>query len=178
MYTRLAVRRHPDGSTGLSCFSGSNLSYQCVCTIGKAGFAAPGEKREGDNKTPQGVFPLRPGFYRPDKFFTAPVSGVPLAALSEKDGWCDDPVSPAYNTRVIAPFSASHEKLWRDDRIYDIIIPLGYNDSEIIPGAGSAIFFHLSRPDGKGTEGCIAVSRQDMLAILPHVTEETEICIR
>ena len=67
---------------------------------------------------------------------------------------------------VALPFPASHEKLWREDHVYDLIVELGHNDDPVVPGLGSAIFFHLARPDYAPTEGCIAVAQEDMLAIL------------
>ena len=66
------------------------------------------------------------------------------------------------------PYAAGHERLWRDDQVYDIIVELDHNSDPVVPDAGSAIFFHLARPDYSPTEGCIAVSRADMLDILKH----------
>lgn len=140
---------------------------QLPFTIGRAGIAAPGEKREGDLKTPSGVFAMRGCYYRPDRM-SAPVTGLPLVALTPQDGWCDDPAHALYNQHVTLPFDGRHEKLWREDHVYDLIIPLGYNDAPPVAGLGSAIFMHLKRPDGVGTEGCVALEREDLLALLPE----------
>ncbi len=67
----------------------------------------------------------------------------------------------------------SHEKLWRSDDVYDLIIPLGYNDSPIVKGKGSAIFLHIARPDYSGTEGCVALSKSDLLEILPLLSGQS-----
>ena len=75
------------------------------------------------------------------------------------------------------PFDAGHEKLWRDDHAYDIIIPLGYNDETIEKGKGSAIFFHLMHDDGRPTEGCVAISAADMLALLPQLSNQTKMVV-
>ena len=141
-----------------------------ACTIGRGGICV--DKREGDLATPVGQFPLRQCYYRPDRL-TKPESGLPLIALTPEMGWCDDPAHPLYNQPVTLPFEGRHEKLWREDHVYDLIIPLGYNDGPIVPGAGSAIFLHLMREDGVGTEGCIAVARETLLGLLPRLSTET-----
>lgn len=147
------------------------------CTIGRAGVAAPGAKREGDLKTPSGTFALRCCYYRPDRVIPPPQTQLPLIPLSPEDGWCDDPAHSLYNRPVKLPFAASHEKLWREDHVYDFIIPLGYNDEEITPGHGSAIFMHLMREDGVGTEGCVALARDDFLKLLPRFSKETQVVV-
>jgi len=141
-----------------------------VCRIGRAGITA--DKREGDLKTPAGIFPLRCCYYRPDRM-DAPVTSLQTIPLSPGDGWCDDPADPRYNQHVTLPYAARHEKLWREDSVYDLVIPLGYNDAPTIPGLGSAIFMHLMREDGAGTEGCLALQRADLLALLPRLTSAT-----
>lgn len=148
-----------------------------ACRIGRGGIAKPGKKREGDLKTPSGSFALRSVYYRPDRL-SAPATALPITALKPEDGWCDDAASPAYNTAVKLPFEARHEKLWREDHVYDVIVPLGYNDGPITQGAGSAIFMHVMREDGVGTEGCIALKREDLLEILANVGPDTQMVVR
>lgn len=142
------------------------------CAIGRNGLAEVGAKREGDLKTPRGIFPLRALYHRPDRV-PMPVSGLVVTALTPSMGWCDDPAHAYYNQRVELPFAARHEKLWREDGVYDLVIPLGYNDGPIQPGAGSAIFLHLMREDGVGTEGCVAVARETLMEWLPRLTPKT-----
>ncbi len=144
------------------------------CAVGKNGFSA--DKKEGDLCTPLGAFHLRECWVRADRL-SAPKTPLPLRILQENDGWCDDPKSPEYNKHIKLPFAASHEKLFRDDHVYDLIIPIGYNDDPIIPGKGSAIFMHIAHDDYRGTEGCIALAREDLLAILPRLGTETRIDI-
>lgn len=149
------------------------------CALGKKGIARL--KVEGDRKTPAGNFPLRAVFYRYDKLSEPIYSRVPLMALLEEDGWCDDPRDPAYNQPVMLPYHASAEKLWREDDVYDVIVVLGHNDNPVEKDKGSAIFLHVARevtPDGggqafDGTEGCIAVKKQHLLEILPALSSET-----
>ncbi len=133
------------------------------CALGKQGVVA--EKREGDEATPVGRFPLRRVLFRPDRM-TAPETRLPVAALTPDDGWCDAPDDPAYNRPVPHPYPASHERLWRDDAVYDIIVILGHNDDPPVPGRGSAVFLHVARADYSGTEGCVALALDDLKTVL------------
>jgi len=133
------------------------------CALGKAGVSA--SKREGDGATPFGRFEILYGYYRADRL-RRPVTGVPLRPVSPHDGWCDDPGHPRYNRHVELPFPASHECLWRADHLYDIVLVLNCNYRPAVRGRGSAIFFHLAREGYLPTEGCVAVSKSDMLRVL------------
>jgi len=123
------------------------------------------EKREGDLKTPLGDMALVRVYYRSDRV-TTPVTTLPVDALKPEDGWCDDPSHADYNTKVSLPHPARCEHLWREDSVYDIVVVLNWNLDPIVKGRGSAIFLHLARPDYEGTEGCVAISLKDMLALL------------
>jgi len=147
------------------------------CSLGKSGVVSASEKREGDGATPDGCYTMRKLFYRPDKFGSAPDTKLPSVALSEKDGWSDDSSLPEYNTFVAIPYEGSHEVLWRQDDVYDLIVPLGYNDNPAIPGKGSAIFMHIAREGYTPTSGCIALSRDDLLEVLCEADSTTQVCI-
>ena len=150
------------------------------CRIGRAGVAPAGQKREGDLKTPSGSFALRCVYYRPDRM-CAPKTVLPVIALTPEDGWCDDPTHAMYNRPIKLPFDGRHENLWREDHVYDVIVPLGYNDgvdAPVIAGAGSAIFMHLMREDGLGTEGCVALGLEYLVAVLENCDGNTVLEIR
>jgi len=108
---------------------------------------------------------MRQLLWRPDRI-AAPATGLPAVELIPQAGWCDDPADPFYNRPILLPYAASHEKLWREDHLYDLIVELGYNDDPVIPGKGSAIFLHVAQPDYSPTEGCVACSLPDLLALL------------
>lgn len=131
--------------------------------IGQNGISE--RKHEGDLCTPTGVYPLRRVFYRADRI-ARPVTTLPLSPIAPTDGWCDDPISADYNRLVTLPHPARHERLWRDDHVYDLLVVIGYNDEPAYPGAGSAIFMHLQRPDRAPTEGCVALSESDLRIVL------------
>ena len=135
------------------------------CALGPAGVVAAADKREGDGASPAGVWPIRRVLYRPDKG-PAPRTALPLQPIADDDGWCDAPEDPAYNRLVKLPYPASAEQMWRDDRLYDLVVILGHNDDPPVRGLGSAIFLHLAKPDYAPTHGCVAVARADLEALL------------
>ncbi len=161
---------YSDGRLGLNLHS-------VRAALGKGGVIAAGAKREGDGKSPLGSWPIRYVFYRPDRV-AKPETQLPVVALSPDDGWCDDPGDPAYNTHVKLPWPTSHEKLWRDDHVYDLIVILGHNDDPVVPGMGSAIFMHLARADYSGTEGCVALAMEDLLDVLREAEPGSQVEIR
>ena len=140
------------------------------CLIGRTGAIAAAAKREGDGHTPRGKFALRAALLRPDRGLVAPVTTLPWRWLAPDDGWSDDPADPVYNTAVRHPHPFSAEHLWRDDGLYDIIVPLGYNDDPPAPGRGSAVFLHCTTPGHPTTAGCVAIDREALLALLPWLT--------
>jgi len=133
------------------------------CALGASGVTR--DKREGDKATPVGRFPLRHVFYRADRV-SPPRTDLPVSPVQRQDGWCDAPGDPRYNQFVTLPYAASHEALWRDDHVYDVIVVLGYNDAPPEPGRGSAIFMHVARPGYAPTEGCVALALHDLEAVL------------
>ena len=143
--------------------------------LGKGGLSHT--KREGDGATPIGIFSLRALLYRPDRL-ARPQTGLPISAIEPGSGWSDDPADPLYNRPVRLPHPYSHEHLWRLDGLYDLIVPLGYNDNPPVSGLGSAIFLHCARPDYGPTEGCVAVARDDLLTLLAECDQATGIDIR
>ncbi len=134
-------------------------------------------KREGDGAAPIGKWPARRVYYRPDRG-TAPETGLPVIALKPEDGWSDDPAEPNYNRPVTLPCRGSHERLWREDGVYDLIVELGYNDDPVVAGKGSAIFLHVARPGYAPTEGCAALAQADLRAVLKRLGGGSVIEIR
>ena len=134
------------------------------CRLGRSGVTS--RKREGDGKTPRGSLRLLRLLYRPDQLGhlrTAPG----LSPIRRNDGWCEVPADRNYNRPVVLPYPASHESMWRADRLYDVTGVLDWNIRPRRRGKGSAIFFHLASAGGAGTAGCIAVLPADMRKLLP-----------
>lgn len=140
----------------------SGFGETLPAVFGKGGSKPAAKKREGDGASPLGVWPVRAALLRPDRV-AAPATRLPWRWLRADDGWSDGAGDPAYNRPVRLPHGFSAERLWRDDHVYDVIIVLGYNDSPPVSPLGSAIFWHLTRPDRRPTEGCVAIERDAML---------------
>ncbi|WP_380872961.1 hypothetical protein ACFB49_38590 [Sphingomonas sp. DBB INV C78] len=138
------------------------------CVVGRSGTCPADAKREGDGMTPIGWWPVRAVLFRPGR--AAPPEGLklPWRWIRENDGWSDDPADPAYNRPICHPRATSAERLWREDGLYDVIVILGHNDAPPVPGMGSAIFLHCWN-DAQPTEGCVAVEKAELLALLPAI---------
>lgn len=142
------------------------------CVLGAGGVRE--DKVEGDAATPVGEFPLRHVYFRNDRL-VLPKVRLPARPIAEHDGWCDDPRSPSYNRLVRIPNEWSHEKMWREDGLYDAVVVVGYNDDPPEGEWGSAIFLHIARADMSPTRGCIAFARDDLLELLPLLTPNTRL---
>ncbi len=134
-------------------------------------------KKEGDRATPAGTFSLPFGMYRQDRI-KLPSTDLPMTPLRQTHAWVDDPNDPKYNQLVELPYPAHTEELWRTDEIYDLLVVVGYNMNPTRPGAGSAIFIHIARPNFSPTDGCIAVSRSILLKLIPMLGSDSTLTIR
>ena len=145
------------------------------CALGRNGVTR--FKREGDGKTPFGRFALTGGYWRQDRL-PAPGALLPLRPIRPQMGWCDDVDDANYNRPLRLPTRAGHEALMRSDGLYDVVLTLDHNQRPRMRGLGSAIFFHLKRSDNDPTAGCVAISRADMLRLLPRLSRDCIMVIR
>ena len=149
-----------------------NLKFRCA--LGKAGI---GKKiKEGDNITPKGTYKIIKIYYRKDRIKEL-VSQIKLIKIKKNMGWCDDPKSKKYNQLINLPTKYSHEKLYRRDNIYDLILVLNYNIKPIIKNKGSAIFIHIARKNYKKTAGCIALEKNNLIKLVLKIQKYTKIKI-
>jgi L,D-peptidoglycan transpeptidase YkuD (ErfK/YbiS/YcfS/YnhG family) len=160
-------RARPQGKLHLGV-----LHYPCA--LGRGGRRA--KSREGDGITPKGRWPIRHVFYRPDRVMK-PRTALPVSAIRPSLGWCDAPGDANYNRPIALPYPASHERLWREDGLYDLVAVLGFNDAARSQGRGSAIFLHLAHPDYRPTEGCVALAREHMITLLARLQRGDEMLI-
>tara|TARA_A100001015_G_scaffold83209_1_gene92354 strand:+ start:313 stop:804 length:492 start_codon:yes stop_codon:yes gene_type:complete len=143
------------------------------CSIGKNGINI--KKREGDLCTPKGNFLIKKVFYRSDKIKKIN-SKIKKIKIKKNMGWCNDPKHKKYNSLINTKEKIKHERLYRRDGKYDLIIIIDYNLVKPIPFKGSAIFIHLTN-DYKPTAGCIALCKNDMLVLLKLINKKTKIKI-
>ena len=148
--------------------------FRFKCCIGKNGLSK--KKKEGDKKTPVGIFKIGNLYYRKDKI-SLPKTKLKCIRINPKMGWCDDLKNPKnYNKLIRVKKNINHEKLYRRDGKYDLIIPIKYNYKKPILGKGSCIFLHLSK-NYKPTLGCIALSKKDFLIMIKIIDKNTKIKI-
>ena len=147
--------------------------FKFKCSIGKNGKTS--KKIEGDNKTPKGLYTLGPLYYRKDRL---PKLSTKLKKIEimKNFGWCDDVKSKFYNKPIKTNINVRHEKLYRNDKKYDLLIPIEYNSKKTKKNKGSAIFLHLTS-NYKKTQGCVAIKEKDMLILLNLINKKTKIKI-
>ena len=147
--------------------------FKFKCSIGKNGKTI--KKIEGDNKTPKGLYTLGPLYYRKDRL---PKLSTKLKKIEimKNFGWCDDVKSKFYNKPIKTNINVRHEKLYRKDKKYDLLIPIEYNSKKPKKNKGSAIFLHLTS-NYKKTQGCVAIKEKDMLILLNLINKKTKIKI-
>ena len=149
-----------------------NLKFRC--SLGKAGIGK--KKIEGDNITPKGTFKIVNIYFRKDHIKNI-ISKLKLIKIKRSMGWCDDPTSKKYNQLIKLPTKYHHEKLYRSDKLYDIVIILNYNMNPIVKGKGSAIFLHLSKNLKNKTSGCVGLRKKDMLELIKIIKKSTKVII-
>lgn len=141
--------------------------------VGKNGVAEQGQKKEGDGKTPSGLYFIGEAFGYYSSLGKKLKIDYRYITPNKRDKFIDDINSEDYNTWVIGPTHASSfEIMRRDDSLYDMGAVIEYNKYPIIKGAGSAIFLHIARPERTGTAGCIAMDKNNLSAILYWLDKE------
>ena len=149
-------------------------NYKAKCTVGKRGIG--NKKKEGDFITPKGIYKVKYVLYRKDRVKKIKTK-LKKIIIRKNMGWCDDVRSRQYNKLIKLPFNFSHEKLYKKENIYDIILVLNFNMSPIVKNKGSAIFIHVSRRNYKKTEGCIALKKVHLIKVLKELKNNTSIKI-
>ena len=143
------------------------------CCVGKNG--TTNKKIEGDKKTPKGLFSLGNIYYRKDRNLK-PITKLKSIPINKKMGWCNDIKNKKYNKLIKINNNFKYEKMFRKDYKYDYIIPINYNIKNTKIGKGSAIFIHLTK-NYKGTAGCIALKKKDLIILIKLINKKTKIKI-
>ena len=149
-----------------------NLKFRC--SLGKAGIGK--KKIEGDSITPRGKFNIVKIYYRSDRVKKI-FSKYRLIKISKNMGWCDDPNSKSYNQLINLPTKYTHEKLYRKDNLYDLLIVLNHNMRPNFKNKGSAIFIHNARQNYKKTSGCVAIKKPHLIKLIKTIKKNTKVVI-
>ena len=142
--------------------------------IGKKGL---GKTKEGDMKTPVGVF------YFTEAFGIAedPGCNIGYTQVDDTHYWCGDSNSPYYNrfvsTRDYNDFNKKESEHIIDYKLaYPYVLNISYND-EGTPGRGSAIFLHCQTKNHY-TGGCVAIPKDVMVEVMQRVKGDCAVVIR
>ena len=148
--------------------------YYFKCSIGKMGLTL--KKKEGDLKTPKGIFGIENLYFRKDRL-KKPQTNLKCIEIKKDMGWSDDVnFERKYNKLIKVNKNIKHEKLKRKDHKYDLLIPIKYNFLKPIKGMGSCIFIHLTN-NYKPTAGCIALKEKDFIIMLKLINKNSKIKI-
>ncbi len=147
--------------------------FSFKCSIGKNGISS--HKIEGDKKTPKGKFNIGDIYYRGDKIKSFKTK-LKKVKIKKNMGWCDDISSKEYNKPIKVSKKVHHEKLFRIDEKYDLLIPIKYNFNKPKKNKGSCIFLHLTK-SYKPTAGCIAINKNDFFILLKLINKNSKIII-
>ena len=148
--------------------------FKFRCCIGKKGLTK--NKKEGDKKTPKGIFGIENLYFRKDRK-NKPLTLLKCVEIKKNMGWCDDIRFPKkYNKLIRIKKKIKYERLKRKDCKYDLFIPIKYNLNKPTTGLGSCIFIHLTK-DFKPTAGCVALKEKDFLIMLKLIKRNTKIKI-
>lgn len=153
------------------------VGEEVAVTVGRSGLAwgrglheaqSGQQKREGDGKSPSGVYSF-------GKIFGyAPASEVsfkmPYVQADEALECVDDPSSKHYNSlvdnKLVPKDWKSSEFMRRTDHQYKWGATVNHNTSPMLPAGGSCIFFHIWKEPGAPTSGCTAMTEENLLTLL------------
>lgn len=126
-------------------------------------------KVERDGRTPSGVFEIGK-IYTYDKKLPKGAS-YPFHTVTKADAWVDDPSLPLYNKHVQVdlknpPPWFESQKMRHGDFAYRWLIEIRHNADDIVPGRGSAIFFHIRRGPTRPSVGCTTMAEEDIVSLM------------
>lgn len=161
----------PEGERN-TAWEGTVWQPVLICTVytGREGL---GKEREGDGKTPVGVFKITQAFGIKEN----PGTELPYTRVGETLYWSEEPdtYNQMVDVRELGRQEMRGEHLMEYAPQYHYALALDYNKEGVYP-KGSAIFLHV-KGENPYTAGCLAVSEMQMKRILQNSTCKTKICI-
>lgn len=145
--------------------------------IGKNGL---GKTKEGDAKTPVGVFHFNRAFGIADD----PGCKIPYVKVDQDTYWSGDPREGFHYNELVSIkdlpdldlASGDSEHIIDYTYHYRYCLNISYNE-EGTPGLGSAIFLHCFGPVKPFTGGCVSIPEDHMKYVMQHVDENTAVVI-
>jgi L,D-peptidoglycan transpeptidase YkuD (ErfK/YbiS/YcfS/YnhG family) len=128
-------------------------------------------KREGDWKAPAGVFSIGGAWG-----YDARIQHHPKLAyrrITTRDLWVEDADSPSYNRHIILDHEPAtpwekKQQMRQNDHAHSLKLFIAHNaPPKVVPGKGSAIFFHIWRDGGtKPTAGCTTLAEPNLRSLI------------
>jgi L,D-peptidoglycan transpeptidase YkuD (ErfK/YbiS/YcfS/YnhG family) len=124
-------------------------------------------KKEGDSKSPAGIFAIQQAFGFSEK---APYIKLPYIKLTDRIECVDDGESQYYNR--IVDSSAIPLRDWKSSEkmsaidVYKTGLVIEHNAQPVVKGCGSCIFLHIREAPDKGTSGCTAMAEDNLSFLL------------
>ena len=148
--------------------------YECAAYVGKNGV---GKEKEGDKKTPLGVYNLTTPFGIKDD----PGAAMPYTKVTEYHYWCGDSSSPYYN-QLMDERTCDRKHTSADEYLIDYVGEYNYAmfidyNAAGVPHKGSCIFLHCTGKN-KYTAGCVAIPEAAMKQVLQWAKAGVKIVIR
>jgi L,D-peptidoglycan transpeptidase YkuD (ErfK/YbiS/YcfS/YnhG family) len=170
-FSLIRVRPRPAGRRHGVLLAGR---HAIPVVLGRSGIVA--NKREGDGATPRGRFWLMRLWWRADRL-PRPRTLLPVRRIDPALAWCENPADRRYNRPFARSATEPGDRLWRDDRLYDLMIEISHNTRPRVAGRGSAVFVHVARPARAATAGCVALDPKDLQRLLGRLGPTTRIDI-
>lgn len=144
---------------------------------GRVGRNGVGKEREGDGKTPIGVYTFMAAF---GIHANPGLSVLPYLQVDDTHHWVDDSNSKYYNqlvsTRDVEVDWQSSEHLYKSVYSYRYVLALNYNEA-CVPQKGSAIFLHCPSESFGSTAGCISIPEEKMVQVMQLLQSDCVIII-
>jgi L,D-peptidoglycan transpeptidase YkuD (ErfK/YbiS/YcfS/YnhG family) len=137
---------------------------------GVAGQEQPGlRKKEGDQRAPAGLFRIGTIYTFDDSLPAG--ADYPFHTITTADAWIDDVTHPLYNQHVTVdpanpPAWFEKQAMRHNDPPHRWLVEIRHNADPTVPGAGSAIFFHLQRGPDRKTAGCTTMAEDTLVPLI------------
>lgn len=154
--------------------------HMVMTTPGFVGKSGVGKTKEGDAKTPVGVFHFNRAFGIADD----PGCAIPYVKADAETYWSGDPCKGCHYNELVSLEELPELDIESGDseHIIDYIyqyqycLNISYNE-EGTPGLGSAIFLHCLGPVKPFTGGCVAIPEDHMRYVMQHIDADTVVVI-
>jgi L,D-peptidoglycan transpeptidase YkuD (ErfK/YbiS/YcfS/YnhG family) len=131
-------------------------------------------KMEGDNRSPAGVFSIGGAWGYDSSIRKHP--SLFYRKVTSRDLWVEDPASPKYNQNVVlghepATVWEKKQQMKQGDDAHSLKLFIAHNaPPNVVPNAGSSIFFHIWRGGGtKPTAGCTTMEKPKLQWVISRI---------